>query len=296
MSIVYDYPEGYLDEYKIRATVNLDTDSCFFDERIHPDFSINYQRFKSELLSFVKDRKPCTFYKFGDGDYFFLKRAPVGSAMPGKRAISLEYHQIEMGSFIEGVTKNDVFMVELYPRNRLRFKELYPEIEIDYPAEYAYASVASKWILRAFSGRIGLIGAREKLCLIGELMAHTRYKDYLGIDEFCDYIELPQKFACDDIELLKSSLKEQLASSSADIFLVGMGHAKSAVLCCLKDYRPAVYLDVGSGIDAIAGIIEPSRPYFGNWHNYKLKGRDDLYSSIDYLQYDYHRDQNKVFL
>ena len=45
----------------------------------------------------------------------------------------------------------------------------------------------------------------------------------------------------------------------------------------------AVFMDVGAGIDMIAGSINIRRPYAGNWTNYRIKGYD--YSNIDYLKY-----------
>ena len=48
----------------------------------------------------------------------------------------------------------------------------------------------------------------------------------------------------------------------------------------MKEYHPAVYLTVGCGIDAIAGVQDCiGRPYFGGWKNYRIKGYD--YSKID---------------
>ena len=51
----------------------------------------------------------------------------------------------------------------------------------------------------------------------------------------------------------------------------------------MKKYKNAVFYDVGSGIDALAGIIDFERPYMGNWTNYRL--RDFDYNKIDFLQY-----------
>ena len=43
-------------------------------------------------------------------------------------------------------------------------------------------------------------------------------------------------------------------------------------------------MDVGAGIDNIAGCINIGRPYAGDWTNYRIKDYD--YSNIDYLRYD----------
>ena len=66
-------------------------------------------------------------------------------------------------------------------------------------------------------------------------------------------------------------------------FLMGIGHVKSGIVSQLNKYKNAIYLDVGSSIDALAGIIDIHRPYFGDWTNYKLKNYD--YSKIDFLKY-----------
>ena len=64
-----------------------------------------------------------------------------------------------------------------------------------------------------------------------------------------------------------------------------MGHVKSALNHRLKKYKNAIYLDVGSGIDAISGVVDVYRPYFGNWTNYQIKN-DPIYQQIDYLGYN----------
>ena len=79
---------------------------------------------------------------------------------------------------------------------------------------------------------------------------------YLGIDEFQDYISLPQRFSCDDLEATEKMVGEQLEKSTSKIFLMGMGHVKSGLIHRLKKYTDAVFLDVGAGIDAIAGLID----------------------------------------
>jgi hypothetical protein len=154
---------------------------------------------------------------------------------------------------------------------------------IHYPAEYGYGLVSNKWFFKEFRGKIGLIGASEKLNLIEELMKYDEYKEYLELDEFNDYIHFPQKYACDDINLVEEFVGNQLKESQSDIFLLGIGHAKSGILHKLKKYKDAVYMDVGAGIDNIAGCINIRRPYAGDWTNYRIKDYD--YSQIDYLRY-----------
>jgi len=64
---------------------------------------------------------------------------------------------------------------------------------------------------------------------------------------------------------------------------LGIGHSKSAILHRLKKYTNSVFMDVGAGIDMIAGCINITRPYAGDWVNYRINDYD--YSNIDYLKY-----------
>ena len=121
--------------------------------------------------------------------------------------------------------------------------------------------------------------------LVSELMGAEQYQEYLGLEQFEDYISIPQKFACDDLDATEAMIGEQLKNSSSKIFLMGIGHVKSGLIHRLKKYTDAVFLDVGSGIDAIAGIVDVGRPYFGDWTNYQID-EEDLYADEDYLGYE----------
>lgn len=268
--------------YNIENTINLDTNPCFNREDTYPDFQEDLSKFKTHLCNSVRHKVSETFYKFGDGDYYFLTKQEVGSAKPGNRAISVSYDNINHSEFTEGAKMNDYYTCEIYPENRKMFEEVIGKT-IHYPAEYGYGLVGNKWFFKQFSGRIGLIGASEKLNLIEELMNYDEYKEYLGLDNFTDYIHYPQKYACDDIDLVEEFVGNQLKESQSDIFLLGIGHSKSGILHKLKKYKDAVYMDVGAGIDNIAGCINIRRPYAGDWTNYRIKDYD--YSNIDYLRY-----------
>ena len=273
----------YQDEYKIYGTTNLDSHHCFHDEKTYPNFQNHLQNFKTHIGQLVDNKEAATFYKFGDGDFRFLTKNEVGSAKPGNRAISKNYDEIDHQRFIDNASKCDYYTCEIYPENRNMFKAVIDR-EIDYPAEYGYGLVANKWFFERFEARIGLLGASEKLYLIEELMKNKEYQEYLGLESFTDYIHFPQKYAADDIDLVQGFVGSQLENAKADIFLLGIGHAKSGVLHSFTKYKKAVYLDVGAGIDMIAGCINTRRPYAGEWKNYRLKDYD--YSTIDYLRYN----------
>ena len=72
----------YLDMYKIPGTINLDTNVCFSKKNTYPKFQEQLEEYKFFLKKIFFDKRSYTFYKFGDGDYFFLKKKPNGSAEP----------------------------------------------------------------------------------------------------------------------------------------------------------------------------------------------------------------------
>jgi hypothetical protein len=55
----------------------------------------------------------------------------------------------------------------------------------------------------------------------------------------------------------------------------------------LKDRGNAVFIDVGCGISALAGLVSNTRPYFDDWINFRLKDFD--YSSVDVVDADMSR-------
>ena len=269
--------------YKIDGTVNNDTDSSFENKDTYPNFQEQLLEFKELLVNLVDTNQSKTFYKFGDGDYFFLKKQSVGSAAPGRRALSKSYLDIDHQQFVEGSKLCDYYTCEIYPLNRQRFSEVIDR-KIDYPAEFGYGLVANKWLLQTFAGKIGLIGANTKMNIIQNLMEAPQYQEYLGITKFEDYISLPQRFACDDLDATEKMVGDQLKNSTSKIFLMGMGHVKSGLIHRLKKYTDAVFLDVGASIDAIAGIIDVDRPFVADWVNYQIDERE-MYEDVDLLAY-----------
>ena len=274
----------YLDEYKIEGTVNNDQNPCFNNAETYPEFQEKLEDFKKLLVELVDKNESKTFYKSGDGDYYFLQKMPVGSATPGRRALSKSYESIGHEQFVEGAQLCDYYTCEIYPENIAHYKEVIQR-EIDFPAEYGYGLVTNKWLLQTFAGKIGLIGANTKMNIIENLMEAPQYQEYLGLEKFEDYISLPQKFACDDIDATEKMVGEQLEKSTSKIFLMGMGHVKSGLIHRLKKYTDAVFFDVGASIDAIAGVIDTDRPYAGDWTNYQID-EQELYAGVDLLAYE----------
>ena len=273
----------YLDLYKIDGTQNNDTNPCFGNPDTYPQFQEKLEDFKSLLIDLVKNNESKTFYKFGDGDFFFLTGQSIGSATPGRRALSKHFTQIDHLAFKTGAQRCDYYTCEIYPENRIKFRQVIRR-EIDFPAEFGYGLVINKWLMKTFAGKIGIIGADVKLNIIKNLMEAPQYQEYLGLEQFEDYISLPQKFACDDLDATEKMVGEQLKNSTSKIFLMGMGHVKSGLIHRLKKYTDAVFLDVGASIDALAGIIDIDRPYAGDWTNFQID-EPKLYENVDYLAY-----------
>jgi hypothetical protein len=271
--------------YKIEGCGNRLQNWEYVKREKEPNFQEKIELFKQIVQQRENVKSATTFFKFGDGDYYFLKGVQKGSAKPGVRALGRELSSEELEYFNLRAQECNFYSCEILDSNRRMFREVFPKKIIDFPAEANYGLVANHWFTSYFSGRIGLIGASEKLKLIKELMKNEIYRDYLGLDYFNDYIEIPQKFACDEILKTEELIANQLKSSKSSIFLVGIGHAKSGILANLTKYKKAVYVDIGSGIDALAGIVDERRPYFSQWKNFRLK-KGFNYGSLDFLQYE----------
>ena len=124
--------------YQIDKSRYLASDREYRDPDVFPLFQTELQEFKQKLIDSHESKIPLTLYKFGDGDYNFLKQVPVGSAQPGKRALSLDYGQIDMNKFIDGSRKCDLYVCEILNLNRKLFTEVFEGKAPDYPAEFHY--------------------------------------------------------------------------------------------------------------------------------------------------------------
>ena len=262
----------------------------------YPTFQEDLEKFKQFVIELERTKTGATFVHFGDGDYYFLKKIAIGSATPGRRALSIPYDQFDITPFVEGWKKADYHCVEYLERPmRGRLEELFPNSKT-IATEFLYGLTMNRWFLKQFNGRIGLIGALDKMKIISELMNYKEYRDYLGIDKINDYIIIPQKFACDNLEDTVELVQEQLKDANPEtfVFLYGVGHVKSGLIHRLKEVKNAIYLDVGGGIDGLAGILDPDRPYAKAWINHRMK--DYNYGSVDLLNYNKDSDANIRFL
>jgi hypothetical protein len=253
----------------------------YCDPSYWPTFQEDYQRLQVLLQAHVELGMPAVILRIFDGEFLFLDGRSAGN-IP-RRHLSRPIDRVDRGRFREGFLKADFVATQLYRHEMSRYQRLFPERPVDFPMELIYGLVANRWILRRFRNRIGLIGGRGKIALIRELMSHREYRDYLGIDRFTDYVEVPERFCCDDVEGLEDLIGKQLERATGSLFLFGIGISKLAVAHTFKHYRPAVYLDIGCGMSALAGTVGIDRPYFGLWTNFRIWGYD--YEKIDPTDY-----------
>lgn len=265
----------YNNRYDIEGCINHGENA---DKLYFPNFYEGYENFKSQLKIDVDKNKTVSYYKWSDGEKLFYDGISLGSTGKGRRDTNIGADALDLNVFRDGILKNDYYMVESFSDSHHWWKSVFGDTPF-FAAEWSYGLVTNKWFFEKFRGQIGLIGAKEKLELIQELLEYPEYQEYLGLDKFEDYITIPQRYACDDIEGTDRIIKDQLKTAKSKIFLEGIGHAKQALLWRMKSYHPAVYFTVGSGIDAIAGIQDNLRPYSAGWVNYKISGYD--YSKVD---------------
>ena len=274
----------YSNEYHIPGTRNLNKNLAYSNSASEPKFQELLEVFQAEVIQKVNENKPFSFYKFGDGDFYFLNAIPKGSAKPGNRAISKVLSTQDLELFRTNANLCDRYLCEIPAENRQLFSQTFPQKVVDFPAEIVYGLVANKWLMSTFSHKIGVIGADAKIELLQVLMSHPEYQDYLKLEKFTTYLKIPQKYACDNHVNVYADLKRRILESDCKFFLAGVGHLKSAILGPLAKETGSVIIDIGSGIDALSGVISNNRPYFAGWTNFQAPDKFD-YSRIDYLQY-----------
>jgi len=128
--------------------------------------------------------------------------------------------------------------------------------------------------------------------VIKKLMEYKEYRDYVCNDYFLDYIEVPERFSCDNTEILITKLGEEIQKSSAEVFLFGIGISKMAMAYKFKEYKKALFIDIGCGMSGLAGSVETHRPYFGSWTNYRIKNYN--YSNVDPTNFNLNVDNVKI--
>ena len=261
--------------YNFPGTSYLEPNKEYFDKTIYPCFQEDYKLFKETLKKESIEKINNTYYKFGDGDYLLFKNEKFGTTKPGVRDIKRSIKTLNIKEIQNAAQNHDKYFCEII--NFYMFNEVM-NVKLDFPAEYLYASVANKWFFSEFN-KIAIIGSEAKLELIYELMKYNEYKDYLGVESFYDYIPIPQTGALTNSDKIYKKIKSKVEKSKPDLFLAGIGLAQNTLLHSLKKSINAPIISVGSGIDAIAGVIDIYRPYYGLWINFRLEN-SKIYKKI----------------
>jgi 2-polyprenyl-3-methyl-5-hydroxy-6-metoxy-1,4-benzoquinol methylase len=148
--------------------------------------------------------------------------------------------------------------------------------------ESVYALVANRLIFRMFpENEILLVGQEEKINAIKILLDHKQYRDYLGISFFSGFVHIPKVGAADNEEQILNDIKKAVALHNPKIILIGAGSAKLYIIPRIRFFSDAVVIDIGAGVDALAGVISQDRPYFADWINFKSNNIN--YSNMDLM-------------
>ena len=299
--------------YPIVATSNKHQEQlsgAYLDLNFWPGFQDTLELFKKTLINAVSKKLPYSLLRISHSEMSCLylaceiKKQWKGQPFRGRQSLTGIVSKKAFSEIFESILNASSLSTQIgydfeeWIWEALRFTDCYKkDLPLDqynksltapkkglkdmiqFPMDIVYGLVANKWIFKTFKNRIGLIGAAEKLAVTKRLMEYKEYQEYLGTDYFTDYIGLPQRGAFDD-EHLSDRIKNEVAASSCDIFLIGAGVSKLRFFHILKKAKNCVYLDVGHGICLIAGHGDNTRPYCGEWVNYKLP---DMKESIDIL-------------
>jgi len=283
-----------LNLYNLEGTKDINNnrkDKTYKNPNTWPTYQDDFEKFKEDLIN---NKNPRVLLRVYDGEFWFLKKRKVGNV--GKRHVTKDLTDEFIKPFYENSLKCDKFTSHLTVMSGGSMHKLYTDIygskKIDYPMEFHYAIVLNKWIFKNFKNEIGLIGGSEKIKVIKELMKYEQYRNYLGIDYFTDYIEIPERHSCNNPIELEKNIALQLKNSKAKIFLFGMGISKLSVAYKFKDFYPAIYIDIGGAFSALSGFITKNRPYAAYWTNFRIKKYD--YSKLDPM--DITKKENIIYL
>lgn len=243
------------------------------------------QVYYDELLKILKDKidrgEKFSVIRLDDGEAYFLRKELHGNIL--RRHLTGEKYEIDTKEWVSAYQSNDL---QAYNINKELRKLWYPVIGKEslknfFPLHAVYCLVATKDIFRIAKGnKVGLIGSNNKLDIIKKLMEYEEYREYLGIENFSEYIRIPETGGANNPDQLFDDIKRQ-STGESDIYMVGIGIVKLKVLSKIRDEFNSVIIDIGAGMDAVAGIVPKDSRMFGLWRNYKLYNYD--YSKIDAL-------------
>lgn len=240
----------------------------------------------------VQEKKGFVIMRVGDGEANFLRGIVKGNTANRHFTTGEKPNKEYLEYFRKNLLKSDLIHVEMYKSVFRAFRGIYSgDIFSPIPLECIYALVSSRKIFKN-DYKIGIIGADNKITIIKKLFTHKEYQEYIGRESFDQYIAVPERGSSNNAKKLAEEIIQQL-DPTIDIYLVGIGVAKMAVLAELKEKSNAVFIDVGCGISALAGLVSNTRPYFADWINFRLKDFD--YTGVDVVDADMNKG-GKVYI
>lgn len=281
--------------YFIENTTNKHKEQLQGIEYNDPTFYSQFQQdigwFQNILISKYNENIPYVVMRVYDGEFHFLNKNVSGNGP--RRHYTKKLTDDFIRPFREGCYKVDILSCQLNINMLKRFNSIIPNPRPKFiPMDIIYGLFASRWILSTFKNKISLIGGNEKIRVIQELMKYNEYKQYICNDFFLDYIPVPERFSCDNTDVLVKEIGHQISNSKAEVFLYGIGISKMAMAYKFKNYKNAIFIDIGCGMSGLAGTVETDRPYFGSWINYRIKNYD--YSKVDPTNFNMKRDNVKM--
>ena len=284
-----------LELYKIENTSNKHKEQLKGIEYNNPNFYPNFQNdikiLKNILIEKNKNKESFIVMRVYDGEFHFLNKVVAGSGPT--RHYSKQLTDEFIKPFKDGCYKVDILSCQLNIKQLSNFHSIIPNPKPKFiPMDIIYGLLANKWFLSTFKNKIALIGGKAKMDVIKNLMKYDEYRNYVNNDFFLDYIEVPERFSCDNTKLLVTKLGEKIKKSKAEVFLFGIGISKMAMAHKFKNYKNSLFIDIGCGMSALAGTVETDRPYFGSWKNYRLRNYN--YSDVDPTSFNSYRDNVKI--
>ena len=311
-----------MNKYIIENTTNIleaQNSGAYLDETFWPTWENDLENFKNALVRYQSEGTPFTLLRISHSEFIALEagtsQIPQSGNFQGRHSKNNTLSNELLVKFLKSIDSSDQLstqigwdflesagrvanIMETYRRDHgatewpnltkhTKLKQV-----VDLPMDIIYGLCANRWFFRTFKNKIGLMGAGPKIEAIRELMKHKEYQEYLGCDLFTDYVSLPQRQALDDPSL-EDVVREGVSKSTCDVFLIGCGVSKLKFWHLLKDTKNCIFLDIGHGIDLIAGHGDQRRPYCGSWTNYKI-GTTETFGQVDEMGPQWGRGEYKI--
>jgi hypothetical protein len=246
-------------------------------------FQEYYNNIFNEIEDSLKNNRPFSVIRSGDGEAYFLQEKYIGNIV--KRHLTVKDINIDTEIWIKKYLRNDIITYDANLSLRRLWTPIVGKdvIKDYYPLHVVYALIANRDIFSILKDKkIGLIGSIKKLNIISELMNHKQYRDYTKISEIQSYIGIPDVGACNYPDKILNDILKKSAKNPCDIYFVAAGISKIYFMSELRDKLNCIVIDIGSGMDALAGIIPKDRHCFGKWVNYKIQ-KNAIESGFDKL-------------